>query len=222
MTSLVKTSLVAAAVLVALAPNGGAAAPKPIGPGNYVKRIDNPWFPLKPGTTFRYREQKDGVAAIDIVHVTAKTRNIMGVPATVVHDRLYEHGRVVEDTLDWYGQDKQGNVWYLGEATKELDAHGHVKSRDGSWEWGVHGAEAGIFMPAHPKVGQSFRQEYWKGHAEDHFRIAAIRGNRLRTAEWTPLEPGVRDAKHYVRGTGLVREVTVKGGSERMELVSVR
>ena len=138
----------------------------------------------------------------------------------------------MEDTIDWYAQDRQGNVWYLGEATKELDRKDKVKSREGSWQAGVNGAEAGIFMPAHPKVGQTFRQEYYKGQAEDHFQVLSLNASihvpyistrhALKTREWSPLEPGVIDAKYYVRGIGTVHEATVKGGNERLELFSVK
>src|SRR5205814_656697 len=135
-------------------------------------------------------------------------------------------------TTDWYAQDRAGNVWYFGEATAELDAHGRVTSTEGSWRAGVNGARAGLFMPAHPRVGQRFRQEYFKGHAEDHFAVlslaatartpAASSRHALLTKEWTPLEPGVLDHKLYVRGIGLVKEQSVKGGNERAELVAIR
>jgi len=199
---------------------------------NFVRTVDNPWFPLKPGTTLRYRGAKDGKPNVDVVTVTSKTKDVLGVPATVVHDAIYDNrGHVIEDTFDWYAQDKRGNVWYLGEGTKELDSKGHVTSREGSWQSGVHGAVAGIFMPAHPKVGQSYRQEYLKGQADDHFKILSLKtsvkvpalssGAAMLTQEMTPLEPGVVDHKYYVRGIGTVDEETVKGGSETNVLTSV-
>jgi hypothetical protein len=198
----------------------------------FVRGVDNPWFPLKPGTVLRYRGEKDGTPSTEVMTVTDRTHMIQGVAATVVSDRLYEHGRLAEDTTDWYAQDRDGNVWYVGEATRELDAHGRTTSTEGSWQAGVHDARPGIFMPAHPAVGQSFRQEYLKGHAEDHFAIAELGAHvqvpwgrsdhAMRTREWTPLEPGVIDAKYYVRGIGTVLERTVKGGNERNELVSFK
>jgi hypothetical protein len=107
-----------------------------------------------------------------------------------------------------------------------------VTSREGSWQAGVHGARAGIVMPARPRVGQSFRQEYLAGHAEDHFLVLSVAASvhvpytssrrALLTKEWTPLEPGVIDHKVYLRGIGMVKEETVKGGDERGELVSYR
>jgi hypothetical protein len=198
----------------------------------FAKRIDNSWFPLVPGTTFVYRGVKDGEPTRDIVRVTSKTKLINGVRCTVVEDRLYQGGHLAERTADWYAQDKRGNVWYFGEATAELDESGHVTSTEGSWQAGADGAQAGILMPARPRVGQSFRQEFYKDHAEDHSQVLSVSASvrvpyiasarALLTKEWTPLEPDVIDHKVYVRGVGLVKEETVKGGDERAELEAVR
>jgi hypothetical protein len=213
-------------ILTALLLAGGNPAP-----GRFVRDVTNPWFPLRPGTTLVYRGVKDGKPSRDVVHVTGKTRRIAGVVCTAVSDRLYLNGRLEERTTDFYAQDKAGNVWYFGEASAELDAHGKVTTREGSWLAGVHGAQPGVFMPAHPRVGYSARQEYYKGHAEDHFRVlslsarvrtpAASSSHALLTKEWTPLEPRVLDHKYYVRGIGTVLEQTVKGGDERNTLVSI-
>jgi hypothetical protein len=202
------------------------------GPEDYVARVDNPWFPLTLGTTFVYRGVKDGRPARDVVKVTRRTRMVQGVRCTVVHDELYLGGRLAERTDDWYAQDRAGNVWYMGEATAELDNDGKVKTTEGSWEAGVDGAEGGIFMPAAPKVGQSYRQEYYKGQAEDHFQVLRLDAtvkvpsltsrHALLSKEWTPLEPDVIGHKLYVRGIGLVKEETIKGGSERVVLVALR
>jgi hypothetical protein len=205
------------ALLTALAIAFAAAPPAHVSP-----HVTNPWFPLRPGTVLRYRGTDEGTPAVDVFSITHKTRAVPGGRARIVHDRVFEHGRVVEDTLDWYGQDSAGNVWYFGEATKELDARGHVKSRVGSWQTGVRGARAGIFMPARPSVGRSYRQEYLKGHAEDHFKIVALSGKRMTTHEWTPVEPGVLDQKVYARGVGEVSEGSLKGGHEYFHLASVR
>jgi hypothetical protein len=221
-------------VLFVLGTNGIAASASASGPdpGDFVGRVDNPWFPLVPGTTFVYRGVKDGKSARDVVTVTHATKTIQGVHCTAVRDRLYLAGRLEERTTDWYAQDRRGNVWYFGEATAELDRAGQVTSTEGSWLAGRDGAQAGIFMTARPMVGQSRRQEYYKGHAEDHFAVVSLRArvsvpytssNRaLLTKEWTPLEPGTLDHKYYVRGIGNVKEVTVKGPLERSELVSVQ
>jgi hypothetical protein len=132
------------------------------------------------------------------------------------------HGQLAERTTDWYAQDVHGAVWYFGEDTAELNAAGKVTSREGTWQAGVHAAQAGIFMPGRPKVGQSFRQEYLKGQADDHFAVIKLAGRSMVTKEWTPLEPGTLDHKVYGRGTGLVQEETVKGGNERWTLADVR
>ena len=199
-------------------------------PSNFSARVDNPWFPLQPGTVYVYRGVKDGKPARDVLTVTHRTRKIDGVPCVVVADRLYLRGRLEERTTDWYSQDRKGNVWYFGESTAELDAQGHVKSTEGTWQAGRDGAVAGIYMPAHPTVGRSGRQEFYRGHAEDHFQVLGLHASvgvpyvtshdALLTKEWTPLEPGVLDHKFYVRGIGTVLEQTVKGGNERLELVS--
>jgi len=149
----------------------------------------------------------------------------------VVFDRVWKNGRLNERTHDFYAQTLSGTVWYFGEHTATLDRHGHVNSREGSWMSGVHGAEAGIFMTRHPHPGPSYHQEDFPGHAEDVFTV--VRRNArvtvpmlgthhaLLTRETTVLEPGVRDHKFYVRDIGTVREVTVKGGSESLRLVSL-
>jgi hypothetical protein len=210
-------SLLATSV-VAVAACGSARAAPPA----FADHVTNPWFPLKPGTVFVYTGQKDGEAGRDVVTVTRRTKVIRGVRCTEVSDRLYEHGHLAERTTDWYAQDAHGTVWYFGEDTAELNSAGKVTSREGTWRAGVDGAQAGIFMPAHPQVGQSFRQEYLKGHAEDHFAVIQRSGRTLVTKEWTPLEPGTLDHKVYRRGTGLVKEETVKGGNERWKLSSLR
>ena len=196
----------------------------------FSARVDNPWFPLTPGTTAVYAGVKDGKQARDVVTVTHGTKTIAGAPCRIVRDRLYLEGRLAERTVDWYTQDSAGSVWYFGEETAELDEHGRVTSTEGSWQAGVGGAMPGIFMPARPRVGDAYRQEFYKGHAEDHFRIVGLFEtvtspkvpNALLTQEWTPLEPGVIDHKLYVRGIGNVLERSVKGGNEHLELVSLR
>jgi len=209
-----------------------ALALPPFDPTNFVDRVDNPYLPLTPGSVYRYEGSKDGKRALDVVKITKAKKNIQGVNATVVSDRLYLNGKLEERTSDWYAQDKTGAVWYLGEDTAELDSHGKVKTTEGSWETGVNGARPGIFMPLHPRVGGGGLQEFYKGHAEDHFRVLSTRARvstpfvsstrALRTKEWTPLEPGVVTVKYYVRGIGPVMERDVKGGTEVGRLVSFR
>ena len=218
--------IAAALVVLAASPASSSATPQ------FSPHVTNPWFPLPVGRTLVYRGEKEGKASRDVVHVTKATKTIAGAKCVAVSDRLYTEGYLAERTTDWYTQDAKGNVWYYGEDTAELDKHGKVTSREGSWQAGRNGAKAGVFMPAHPKVGDAFRQEYYKGHAEDFFRILKLRASvktpyvassrAMLTKETTPLEPAVVDHKYYVRGLGTVLEQTVKGGSERNALVSVR
>jgi len=217
-----------------LAPQPSAASASPVAaidPANFVSTIDNPWFPLLPGTVLTYHGTRDGEAAVDTVTVTSDTKVIDGVPTVVVHDELTLGGRLAEQTDDFYVQDRDGNVWYFGEATAELDDAGKVVSTEGSWQTGVDGAAPGIFMPANPEVGFSSPQEFYSGHAEDHFVVlltnhavkvpAGAFSGALLTAEWTPLEPGILSEKAYVKGTGEVSEADVVGGAEKLELTKV-
>jgi hypothetical protein len=230
-----RTSLIAgllASTCILASAVGAQASPHGIDPANFVAHVTNPWFPLKPGTVYTYRGIKDGKPARDIFTVTGETEMIAGVRTTVVHDRLYLAGRLEERTSDWYVQDKRGNVWYFGEATAELDSNGRVTSRQGSWRTGVNGARPGIYMPAQPTTGQSALEEYYKGHAEDHFQVLSLSASvhvpfvsstrALLTKEWTPLEPKVLDHKYYVRGIGMVKEASIKGPRETGLLVSVK
>ena len=188
-------------------------------PANFVTSIDNPYLTLTPGTTYTYANKTADATETVHVEVTHKTENIAGVPSVVVHDYLTKGQTVVEDTIDWYAQDKQGNVWYMGEATKEFSP-GKAPNTGGSWQAGVDGAEAGIAMPADSKVGEVYRQEYYEGEAEDTASTVGFSGvakvpygsykNLLEVKEWTPLEPNVEEHKYYARGVGLVRSVSTK------------
>jgi hypothetical protein len=216
---MLRHTLFLATPLIAAALSAGAAGQT--SPG-FRAHVDNPWFPLVPGRTLIYNGIKDGKPSREVLTVTHRTKMVAGAPCVVVDDRLYLEGHLHERTNDWYSQDRAGNVWYFGEATAELDKSGRVTTREGSWQAGVDGAKPGIFMPARPRVGQSGREEFYKGHAEDYFKVVSLFGNMLLTQEWTPLEPGVLDHKLYVRGIGTVLERSVKGGNELNELVSVR
>lgn len=188
---------------------------------HFSATVDNPWFPLKPGTIYHYVGVKDGKPSREVMTVTRSTKRISGAACVAVSDKLYIRGRLAERTTDWYSQDSAGNVWYFGENTAELAPDGRVLSREGTWRAGVNGGRAGIFMLAQPRVGRSAQQEYLKGQAADHFRVLKVTANTLLTKEWTPLEPGVIDHKLYRRGVGTVLERTIKGGNERNTLVSV-
>jgi hypothetical protein len=194
-------------------------------------QVTNPWFPLRVGTTSIYTGAKDGQPAVDVVVVTRRTRVVDGVRTRVVADRLFLGGRLAERTSDYYAQDACGNVWYFGEDTAELDARGHVIDTSGSFHAGIDGAQPGVFMQAHPQVGRRFRQEWYQGEAEDTFVVRDLSTpvtvpaghfrHAMRTEESTALEPGVLDAKYYVRGIGEVSETTVVGPRETLRLVQI-
>jgi hypothetical protein len=202
-------------------------------PANFTTRIDNPYWPMRPGTRWVYREtDPEGTRQKVVVTVTRRTRRIAnGVTARVVHDVVTEKGRPVEVTDDWYAQDRKGAIWYLGEYTKEYE-NGRVVSTEGSFEAGVDGARAGIIMPAKPRPGQKYRQEFYAGHAEDRGQIVSLREQAevpfghfrrvLMTKDTNPLEPKVLEFKFYARGVGPVLAVGVSGGSDREELVRYR
>jgi hypothetical protein len=232
----VVAGLVAAIVAFAVSrsTSGSRTASPPIPtlppPGDFVDRIDHPFFPLGPGTTFTYTGQSDGAPRKVTVLVTHKTKLILGISATVVLDQVLADGKPEEKTWDWYAQDSDGNVWYLGEDSFDYVDGKWVRS-DGSWQAGVDGAKAGIIMEARPHVGDMYRQESYPRHAEDMAKVIDTNGtvtvpfgsfdHALVTSEWTPLEKGVVEHKYYARGVGNVRTVMVKGGSEEELVVSV-
>ena len=207
-----------------------AAAPAP---ADFTTKIDNPYWPMKPGTRWVYREtDSEGARQRVVVTVTRRTKLIAnGVRARVVRDVVTEDGKPVEVTDDWYAQDRAGNIWYLGEDTTEYE-NGKPVSKEGSFEAGVDGARAGIIMLAHPRVGMRYRQEYYKDHAEDRARVMSLRERAevpfgffrrtLMTRDENPLEPRVLEYKFYARGVGPVLAVSVSGGSDREELVRLR
>ena len=188
-------------------------------------------LPLEPGTTLTYEGTKDGQPARNIFHVTSKTKVIDGVRCRVVFDRLFLSGKLAERTFDYYAQDDDGNVWYFGEDTVKLDDKGHLTDTSGSFRAGVDGAQPGVFMQAEPEIGPRFRQEWYKGQAEDQFKVVSRAAQvtvpygsfhrALKTEERTDLEPTVLDNKYYVRGIGEVAEVSARGPVEKLELVSV-
>jgi len=198
--------------------------------GDFVDRVDNRWFPLEPGTVWTYRGTGDEGGHTEVVTVTDRTRVVQGVTTTVVHDVTTDaDGKRVEDTFDWYAQDVDGNVWYFGEDTTSYERR--RPSTEGSWEAGVDGAEAGLVMAAHPRVGDGYEQEHLAGVAEDRARVLSLAELRtvplaeyddlVQVEETSPLEPGVVERKYYASGVGLVLEETVAGGSDSVQLVSL-
>ena len=186
-----------------------------IDPLNFVDVIDNPWLPYIPGTTWIYEgETEDGMERI-VVEVTDDTREIMGVECTVVRDRVYLDGELIEDTFDWFAQDLEGNVWYFGEITFELEDE-EIVSLEGSWEGGRDGAWPGIVMMAAPAVGDYYRQEMLLGEAEDMGEVLAVDAavsveygefeDCIQTRDFTPIEPDALEYKYYAYGVGFVLE----------------
>lgn len=218
-------------------PSGGPAPlprsdePVELDPAELTADVTNPWFPLDVGTRWTYRETtEDGQVVEVVVTATSETRTIAnGVTARVVRDTVTLDGTVIEDTVDWYAQDAEGTVWYLGEDTAEFE-DGAVATRAGSFEAGVDGALAGVIMPGDPQVGMVYRQEYYEGEAEDQGEVlaqgqdvsvpAGEYDDVLQTADTTPLEPDVLEHKYYARGVGLVLTIDQESGS-REELLSV-
>lgn len=203
-----------------------------LNPADFTTRIDNPYWPIKPGSRWVYREtDPEGAKLKVVVTVTSKTKKIAnGITARVVHDAVTEDGKFIEVTDDWYAQDKCGNIWYLGEATKEYE-NGKVVSTEGSFEAGVDGAQPGIAMLAKPRVGMRYRQELYVGHAEDRAEVVSLteqvqvpfghfkKGTVLMTRDLNPLHPKILEYKFYARGIGMVLAIGVSGGSDREELL---
>lgn len=207
--------------------------PVVLDPAQFTTRIDNPYWPMEPGSRWVYRETApDGTRNRVVVTVTARTKLIEnGITARVVRDVVTDHGEAVEVTDDWYAQDCAGNIWYLGEKTAEYK-NGKLVSREGSWEAGVDGAQPGIALPADPQVGMTYRQEYYAGHAEDAGEVfsrdeqvgvpAGHFGNIVMTRDTTALHPRVLEYKFYARGVGPVLELGISGGNDRADLLSYR
>ena len=192
--------------------------------------VTHPYFPLVPGTRFRYRGTGASSNKVTVSTVTSQSRTVMGIRATVVHDQTFDRGSLIEDTFDWYAQDSVGNVWYLGEQTRSMK-NGRVVSTVGSWEYGVNGAKPGVVMWADPAahIGESYRQEYLPGVAEDMGKVLSVRTRAavphgtyrdcVETEDTTPLEPDVRERKYFCRGVGLVRELETGGAGSTLVAV---
>jgi hypothetical protein len=200
-----------------------------IDPANFVRHVTNPFFPLPPGQTFVYEGQtRDGFEHNDFI-VTHKTKRIMGVTCTEVHDVVYLDGKLAEDTLDWYAQDRQGNVWYFGENTAEFEG-GRPVTLAGTFTAGVNNDKPGIIMEANSVVGDFYRQEFSLGNAEDNALVVSLKTTVkvpagefhgcLKTEETTPLEPDALEDKYYAPGVGNVLTVDLETG-DRIKLVKI-
>lgn len=205
--------------------------PVDMDPARFSPDVDNSYWPMQPGTRWTYREtDEDGVQLRVVVTVSSETREIAnGVTARVVRDTVTEDGAIIEDTFDWYAQDADGTVWYLGEDTAEFE-DGRLTTRGGSFEAGVDGAQAGVVMPASPEDGMAYRQEYYAGEAEDNGEVVALgemvdvvaghHDDVLVTRDTTALEPDVLEYKFYAPGVGPVLTLGLSGGGGREELVA--
>ncbi|MBA3652213.1 MAG: hypothetical protein H0W66_12220 [Chthoniobacterales bacterium] len=208
---------------------GGAAYDPVIDPANFSTQIDNPYFPLIPGTTFVYEGQTaQGLSHTDFA-VTHNTRLIDGVTCVEVRDSVFTDGVLTEDTLDWFAQDTEGNVWYFGENTHEL-IDGLISTIDGTFMGGLDGDKPGIIMKAHPAVGDFYRQEFSLANAEDEAESLSLDAvvtvpfgtfeHCLQSEETTPLEPDLLEDKFYAAGVGNVLTMDVNSG-ERIELIQI-
>jgi hypothetical protein len=232
------TSLIAL-VLVAAGCNNDKGPAEPASPynpdvdsTNFVRGVDNPYFPLVPATVFHYEAQTDEGREIEVAEVLSDTMTILGIPVTTVHDQVFRDNELIEDTFDWYAQTDAGDVWYLGEDTRELEG-GEVVSTEGSWKAGVDGAKPGVIAWADPAahIGEEYRQEYSAGVAEDFGKVVAVDQSVtvpagsftgcVKTEDRSALEPDVLETKFYCPRTGLVLEVQVRGGAARNELVGI-
>jgi hypothetical protein len=209
------------------------ADPVNLDPKTFTTRIDNPYWPMDPGTRWTYREtDQEGARLEVVVTVSDQTERIAnGVTARIVRDTVTEDGEIVEDTFDWYAQDKDGNIWYLGENTAEFEK-GKLVTKEGSFEAGVDGALPGIIMPSDPKDGMQYRQEYYKGKAEDNGEVLSTDemaqspfghfDNALLTKDTISIEPNVLEYKLYAKGIGPVLTLGVSGGpGSREELIDL-
>jgi hypothetical protein len=239
---MIRSLLVASAVLALAACGGGGSKsssssaslpqgtkPVKLDPSQFTTNIDNKYWPMHPGNHWVYREVENGEAQRVDVTVTNRTKMLGGIEARVVHDRVSRNGETLENTYDWYAQDSHGNLWYLGEDTAEYE-NGKLKTKEGSWAYGVDGAEPGVVVPANPTQGMSYREEYYAGHAEDAAEVLNVgsqvqvpfgrfRGGML-TRNFSSIEPTVEEMKLYAKGVGPVMELLVSGGSGRTELLS--
>jgi hypothetical protein len=209
-----------------------SSEPSNLNPADFSTTIDNAYWPMPVGATWHVHvSNPEGESLQETITVLDQTKKIAdGVTARTVRDIVYDHGKPSEITDDWYAQDSEGNIWYFGENTTTIDLKTGKRDSSGSFEAGRNGADAGIAMPAHPTVGLTYREEYYKGHAEDRSKVLALDQQveapaghftgAILTDDYSPLEPTVSEYKLYAKGVGPVVAVSVSGESEREDLVS--
>jgi hypothetical protein len=228
-------SISAALQLVLAKPSAQGTQPyaPAIDPANFVTKVDHPYFPLKPGTTHIFEGKIETGFEHEEVVISANTKVIMGVTCVTVTDTVTIDGKLKEVTTDWYSQDKQGNVWYFGEDSKDYQ-DGKVVSTKGSWLAGINGALPGYIMRANPKVGETYRQEYYKGEAEDWATIMSLNTsatvpqgsykNVWMTKDWAALDnPPIFEYKYYAKGIGQIMTTGGTGkNSWKISLLEIR
>lgn len=208
----------------AAAPSTAEAYTVNLTASDFVKVVDNPYYPLTPGAKYVYESRlEDGTIESNQIEILHETRDVNGVTATIVHDTVWVDGQLVEETFDWYAQDKDGNVWYLGEIVDNYE-NGVLVDHAGSWEWGVDGALPGIIMYADPAahLNETYRQEYYKGEAEDLGQVLSASEsvtvpfgsfeNVVKTYDYSSLDPDLQEHKFYAQGIGLIKENNLKTG----------
>jgi hypothetical protein len=200
-----------------------------INPADFTTDITNPYMPMVPGTIYTYEAGTDSTGfERTVTEVTNNTRDINGVTCRVVRDRDYFNNNLVEETYDWFAQDNLGNVWYFGELALQME-NGMVIDTEGSWEYGADDAQPGIWMKAAPVVGETYRQEYQVGVAEDMVQVESTTEsftvpygsyeNCLKTKEWSNLEPGAIEHKIYASGVGLI--AVLAEDQDQLQLISI-
>jgi len=226
-----KLALVAAAIAAMACSNSTGPDDTPPAPTSLQSAVTNPLYPLTVGKTYVFRSQTSAGLELDTVKVISDTVTVHGFKATEVHDIVYVAGALSEDTYDWFAQDSAGNVWYVGEDTKQY-ANGQVIGTEGTWKWGVNGATPGIIMwgDAAAAVGKVYRQEFLRGVAEDFGKVVALNQSVtvpygtftgcVKTEEWNGLESGPHDSRYYCPQLGITLEVA-GGSGERNELMTV-
>lgn len=191
-----------------------------------VSVVDNPYFPLIPGSRWVYEAKlADGSTERVELEILDETRQVNGVAATILHDSVFADGELIEETFDWYAQDQDGNVWYLGEDVDNYE-NGLLVDHAGSWEWGVDGAMPGVYMWADPlaHLDEAYYQEYYPGVAEDQGKVLSVSESItvpagsfdevVQTYDFSAMDPSLQEHKFYAPGVGVIREVDLTTGEE--------
>jgi hypothetical protein len=202
-----------------------------IDPNDYVSGVNNPYFILRPGYTYFYEGTLDNEVRRVEVYVTNDVKKILGITAMQVRERVYVKAKLKEETMYYYSQDMDGNVWYFGKDRKEYQ-NGRISGDKGSWETGVNGARPGIIMLGDTSPSDPYRQVYVAGEIEGMGQVIKT-GEAASTPsgtypdviivkEWTQLAPGAVTWKYYARDVGMIFEVRKEGGSGEIDLMEIK